>query len=109
MQVAGPTPAESALMLDSGSRDVWVGNRKIEPPLSRKEFDVLSLLYIRADETCSRDEIAAWGWPEREGTGVADGEIDQCIRRLRLRIETEPSRPRHIVTMRRYGYKLCRR
>ena len=94
------------LRVDGRSREVWLGGNKLVPPLSRKEFDVLSLLYRQRGEACSKDEIALSGWPERTGADVFDQDIEQCIRRLRLRIEPDPSSPRHIVTVRGYGYKL---
>ena len=78
---------------------------KVEPALSRKEFDILNILYEKVGNACSRDEIGAAGWPERDAPDVTDQEIDQYIRRLRLRIEVEPSRPKHITTVRGYGYK----
>ena len=92
------------LFVDPKSRDVWVRGIKLEPPLSRKEFDVLSLLFGRKGEACSKDEIAAAGWPERAGD-VGDQEIEQSVRRLRLRIEPDPPNPRFVVTVRGYGYK----
>ena len=78
----------------------------MEPALSRKEFDVLHLLYQQRGQACSRDEIATAGWPERPEADVGDQEIDQYIRRLRRRIEPDPSHPRYITTVRRFGYKL---
>ena len=94
------------LVVDSRSRDVWVRGERLEPPLSRKEFDVVSLLFQKRGEACSKDEIAASGWPERSGGDVGDQEIEQTVRRLRLRIEADPSQPRYVVTVRGYGYKL---
>ena len=94
------------LVVDPKSREVWMQGKKLEPPLSRKEFDVLNLLYQRRGEACSKDEIAAEGWPERNAGDVGDQEIEQTTRRLRLRIEPDPSQPRYIVTVRGYGYKL---
>ncbi|MFC1935846.1 FHA domain-containing protein [Chloroflexota bacterium] len=106
-----PPPAEGApagaLLVDARSREVRVGGVLLEPPLSRKEFDVLHLLYRRRGEACSKDQIAAGGWPERTQGDIGDQEIEQCIRRLRLRVEPDPSQPRYILTVRGYGYKLA--
>ncbi len=95
------------LEVDPLSREVRLGSTKIDPPLSRKEFDVLSYLYGRRGEACSKDEIASRGWPDRETGDVSDQEIEQCMRRLRLRIETNPSQPQHVLTVRGFGYKLA--
>ena len=104
-----PPPEQSApdeLVVNVRSREVWVLGTVLGPPLSRKEFDVLSLLYQRRGEALSKDEIAIAGWPERVDGDVADQDIEQCIRRLRLRVEPVPSRPTLILTVRGYGYKL---
>ena len=102
--VAGALGA--TIEVQARSREVRVGTMLLEPPLSRKEFDVLHLLYQRRGEACSKDQIAAGGWPERHQGDVGDQEIEQCIRRIRLRVERDPSRPQYLVTVRGYGYKL---
>ena len=96
------------LVVDSLSREARIRGKRVSPPLSRKEFDVLTFLYERRGEACSKDEIALRGWPDRDKGDVSDQEIEQCIRRLRLRIEGNPSRPMHVLTVRGYGYKLAR-
>jgi len=98
--------ANTELVVDSGSRDVTVRGEKLAPPLSKKEFDVLELLYLGRGNAVSRDEIAKAGWPERSEADVTPEEIDQYIRRLRLRIEENPSKPKLIVTLRGHGYRI---
>ncbi len=68
---------------------------------------MLDLLSQKRGEACSKDDIAVVGWPERNDGDVGDQEIEQSIRRLRLRIEPDPSQPRYIVTVRGFGYKLA--
>ena len=60
---AGSRNAAEALVVDAKSRDVWIRGNRVDPPLSRKEFDILTLLYDRRGEACSKDEIADRGWP----------------------------------------------
>ena len=98
--------ANTELIVDSGSRDVTVRGDKLAPPLSKKEFDVLELLYLGRGNAVSRDEIAKAGWPERPDGDVTPEEIDQYIRRLRRRIEEDPSQPKLIVTLRGHGYRI---
>ena len=95
------------MVVDPKSREVWVGGEKLDAPLSRKEFDVLNLLYQKRGEACSKDEIATAGWPERSLGDVGDQEIEQSIRRIRLRVESDPSQPQYVITVRGYGYKLA--
>ena len=106
-----PPPVKGAvtgmLQVDVRSREVRVQGTLLEPPLSRKEFDVLHFLYQRRGDACSKDQIAARGWAERSQGDVGDQEIEQCIRRLRLRVEPDPSQPRLILTVRGYGYKMA--
>ena len=95
----------SDFVVDGKSWEVWVQELILEPRLSRKEFDVLDLLYRRKGEVCSKDDIAAHAWPERSHGDVSDQEIEQCMRRLRLRVEPDPSQPRYVLTLRGSGYK----
>ena len=102
-----PTQPRSAeLIVDAGSRDVWVRGKKLAPALSRKEFDILELLHLNRGNAVSRDKIATFGWPERPDGDVTPEEIDQYIRRLRRRIEKSPSTPKLIVTIRGFGYRI---
>lgn len=96
----------SDLIVDGKSRDVWIQGMRLEPPLSPLEFEVLELLYMHRGEACPRDTIAERCWPNREAGDVSNQEIDQCIRRLRVRIEPDPSSPSHIVVRRKIGYIL---
>ena len=94
------------LVVASGSRDVWVRGEKLAPPLSKKEFDMLELLYLERGNAVGRDDIARAGWPERPEGDVTPEEIDQYISRLRRRIEEDPSQPKLIVTLRGHGYRI---
>ena len=98
--------SNAELEVDSGSRDVTVRGEKLAPPLSKKEFDVLELLYLQRGNAVSRDEIARAGWPERPDGDVTPEEIDQYVSRLRRRVEENPSRPKLIVTLRGHGYRI---
>jgi hypothetical protein len=92
------------LVVDSSSRDVWVRDEKL-PSLPRKEFDILECLFQNRGQAVSRDEIAAAGWPERPDD-VPNSDIDQYIRRLRRKIEENPSEPEIILTRVGYGYTI---
>lgn len=100
------TSPHAAVRVDAASREVFLGGVRVEPLLSRKEFDVLNFLYERRGQACSKDAIAEAGWPDRTEGDVGDGEIEQCVRRIRLRIEREPSDPKLVETVRGYGYKM---
>ena len=40
------------LVVDPNSREVWVGGNRLSPLLSRKEFDILQLLYEQRGKAC---------------------------------------------------------
>ena len=96
------------ILVDACSRKVQVGKKVLDPPLSPREFAVLLLLYERRGEVCSKNEIAVRAWPKRLQRGVGEQEVEQCMRRLRLRLEPDPSQPRFVLTVPGRGYKLTR-
>ena len=98
--------APRGIEINRDSREVSVNNQIIKPMLSSKLFDILAVLDIYRGKACSKKELASAGWPERSQGEVSDQEIDQSIRRLRKRLEPNPSNPQYIVTIRGYGYRL---
>ncbi|MBN1660480.1 MAG: winged helix-turn-helix domain-containing protein [Anaerolineae bacterium] len=91
------------LDIDEAAALVRVDRRVVS--LSPKEFSLLSYLYAHAGEVRSKDEIAAAVWPEYE-SGIYDYQIENLVRRLRERIEPQPSEPQLLITVRGQGYKL---
>nr|BAL57572.1 two component response transcriptional regulator [uncultured Chloroflexota bacterium] len=87
------------LRVDAASRQVWLGNQKLSPPLSLKQFNLLLYLYQRTGQAVSKDEIAAAVWPEVEA--IYDYQVDKMVSRLRKRIGAE-----WIETVWGYGYRL---
>lgn len=75
--------------------------------LTPTEFRLLRHLVSKPDQTFSRDALiqAVWGYDNYVGD---DRTIDVHIRHLREKIETSPSQPRRIVTVRGFGYKFAR-
>jgi EAL domain-containing protein (putative c-di-GMP-specific phosphodiesterase class I) len=98
--------ASSFLSVDAASREVTRNGVLLTPPLSRKDFDVLYLLYENRGSACSKDAIAQRGWPERSLGDVADQDIQSCIHRIRVAIEPDPANPKHLLTIRQFGYRL---
>lgn len=84
-------------------RHELVRNRKVIP-LSFYEVEILRLLFERAGEPVTRDEILEKIW------GVSaygsSRSVDNFVVKLRKKIEDNASSPRHIVTIYGTGYKL---
>ena len=74
-----------------------------ELPLSPKEFELLRFLASRPGQALSRDLImnTVWGYD----AAVTPRSIDRFVNALRNKIETDPAKPRHIRTVREFGYK----
>lgn len=71
--------------------------------LSRKEFDLLAMLVRHPGRVFDRQTLLdrVWG----EDAYVDDRTVDVHIRWLREKIEPEPGKPRHLLTVRGVGYK----
>ncbi|MFM7171825.1 MAG: winged helix-turn-helix domain-containing protein [Caldilinea sp.] len=97
---------EPGLRIDPQTRQVYVDNHLLAPPLSVKQFELLWFLYQNRGRVVSKDEIAQAVWPEAQGD-IYDTNIDRMVSRLRSRIEAETEdEPRFLHTARGYGYQL---
>lgn len=79
--------------------------RRGEPlRLSRQDMRLLSAFVDHPGKVLSRPTLRQLVW---DGTDVGSPRaVDMAVRRLRLRIEDEPSTPRYITTVRGRGYRL---
>ncbi len=87
--------------LDAGRREVTVHGAPVE--LSRKEFDLLSLLISHSGQVVTRDGCIDRLWWDQELTDTRT--LDTHIKRLRRKIEPDPANPRHLVTVRGVGFR----
>lgn len=93
------------LNIDDGRKEVRIDNKLV--PLSPKEYNLLLLLYRKAGNVCSRDEIIATVWADVQDPGaVSDATVDQLVHRLREKVEPIPSKPVRIISKKRFGYLL---
>ena len=71
--------------------------------LSAKEFEILRFFIEHESKVVSRDMLLdkVWGYDSYPTTRT----VDNYILNLRKKIETDPSQPRHILTMPKSGYK----
>ncbi len=72
--------------------------------MSRKEFGILRLLAARVGEVVTRDELLdeVWGYEQYPTTRT----VDNHMALLRSKLEDDPSKPRHLLTVHGVGYKL---
>lgn len=91
--------------IDVESGQVWVDGR-LSPPLTELEYRLLLFLYGRLDQVCDKYQIVEVVWGEDYIDEVDDARIDKLVSRLRAKIESEPSNPHYLTTLRGRGYKL---
>jgi two-component system response regulator ResD len=89
------------LVLDGQSREVTRGDEPVR--LTAKEFDLLWFLASHPRRVFSRDDLMRriWGYSAALDTGT----LTVHVRRLREKLEDDPSRPRRIETVWGIGYR----
>jgi DNA-binding response OmpR family regulator len=74
--------------------------------LSPTEFELLAFLAARPGKAVSRAELLRGVW---SGTEVVSRVVDTAVLGLRKKVEEDPARPRHVVSVRGLGYRFERR
>jgi two-component system response regulator RegX3 len=103
----GPREAENGILeagpirMDIERHTVFFNDEKVNMPL--KEFELLELLLENRNRVLTRGQIIdrVWGSNYFGDTKT----LDVHIKRLRSKIEDDPSRPVHLLTVRGLGYK----
>ncbi len=87
--------------LNLRNRTLYKNNNLIE--LTQVEFQIIEYFFSNAGKALSRNDILKQVWGE---SYFGDEKVvDVNIRRLRMKIEDEPSIPKHLVTVWGMGYK----
>jgi DNA-binding response OmpR family regulator len=89
------------LTIDPLSRTVTAGDNQVV--LTVKEFDMLHLLAQHPRQVFNRDQLLERVWGRSEY--IDPGTVTVHVRRLREKIEADPSKPGHILTVWGIGYK----
>jgi DNA-binding response OmpR family regulator len=89
------------LVVDLGARTARCADRTLS--LTTREFDLLAFLVAHPGQTFSKVELMrrVWGWEFGDTSTVT-----VHVRRLREKLEVDPSDPRRVVTIGRSGYQL---
>ena len=88
--------------IDTRTRDVHKSGAELR--LTAKEFDLLAFLAGNPRRVFGRDQLMSrvWGYEAALDTGT----VTVHVRRLREKIETNPSEPTHLQTVWGVGYRL---
>jgi two-component system response regulator ResD len=90
------------VVVDARERSVSVDGEPVE--LTAKEFDLLLFLARHLGQVFTRDELmdAVWRYPFYTDTAT----VTVHVRRVRQKIEADPLKPMHLLTVWGVGYKL---
>ncbi|MBW4700256.1 MAG: response regulator transcription factor [Aphanocapsa lilacina HA4352-LM1] len=94
---------QNGLLVDRNTRQVQLHGRPID--LRAREFDLLAQLADHPGRVYSRDELLEWVW----GYDFEGGHrtIDVHVRKLREKLEPDPTRPVYVLTVWGVGYKFA--
>ncbi|MDO4253488.1 MAG: response regulator transcription factor [Rothia sp. (in: high G+C Gram-positive bacteria)] len=100
-EVGGNTVEGGPVRMDIERHVVTVSGQSISMPL--KEFELLEMLLRNAGRVLTRSQLIdrVWGSDYVGDTKT----LDVHVKRLRSKIEPDPSNPRYVVTVRGLGYK----
>jgi DNA-binding response OmpR family regulator len=89
------------LAVDRSTREVVAFGKPVE--LTLREFDLLEFLCRHPRQVFSRDQLmdAVWGYRSARDTGT----VTVHVRRLREKLEPDPSHPRRLQTVWGVGYR----
>jgi DNA-binding response OmpR family regulator len=89
------------LAVDRSTREVVAFGEPVE--LTLREFDLLEFLCRHPRQVFSRDQLmdAVWGYRSARDTGT----VTVHVRRLREKLELDPSHPRRLQTVWGVGYR----
>ena len=100
----GSTPSSLVsgnFVLDENRRVLLKAGKSIE--LTQVEFQIMELFFRNPGVALVREKILKGVWGENYFGDVKI--VDVNIRRLRMKVEDEPSHPAHILTVWGYGYR----
>ncbi len=91
-----------ALTIDGAARQARRNGKLL--PLTTREFDLLAFLAQHPGQTFNKDLLMrqVWGWDFGDSSTVT-----VHVRRLREKLEDDPSDPRLVLTVGRSGYRLA--
>jgi DNA-binding response OmpR family regulator len=97
---SSPVLADGALRLDPAARVATLADRRLA--LTTREFDLLAFLLAHPGQAFTREELLSrvWGWEFGDRSTVT-----VHVRRLREKVEADPTAPQRIATIWGTGYR----
>jgi len=101
MDAEPPAMEIGPFRLDRQARRVFQANAELS--LTSTEFNLLEFFLTHPGRAYSRDQLLESVWGEQRF--VTPRTVDVHVRRLREQIEEQPDNPRHLTTVRGFGYR----
>jgi DNA-binding response OmpR family regulator len=100
LAATGETTQDGDLVVDTAAHEVRLAGRRIS--LTAREFDLLAFLMRHPRQAFTRSDLLeqVWGWEFGDSSTVT-----VHVRRLREKIEEDPTVPRRILTVWGVGYR----
>jgi DNA-binding response OmpR family regulator len=100
LTAAGETITDGDLTVDAAAHEVRLGGEEVS--LTAREFDLLAFLMRHPRQAFTRPDLLqrVWGWEFGDSSTVT-----VHVRRLREKIERDPTVPRRILTVWGVGYR----
>ena len=74
--------------------------------LTTKEFEIVAFLATNPGKVFTRGQIQEYIWGKGE-TDLKTNSITVFVRKIREKIEENPSEPKYLLTVQRVGYKMA--
>jgi DNA-binding response OmpR family regulator len=102
-QLLNSTLTLGSLVIDTAAREARLDQKPLT--LTLREFDLLTFLVSHVGQTFSKEELLrrVWGWDFGDTSTVT-----VHVRRLREKLERDPSDPLMVLTVGRSGYRMAR-
>lgn len=106
---AGVSNADNTTIIECGDITIdLLGSRALlnskNLELTSAEYRLLCLLVRNVNRIVTREIILSELWDEA-GNFVDNNTLSVYVRRLREKVETDPSHPKHLITVRGFGYQ----
>jgi len=109
----GPRPAEEPaaparllrfadVVVDLEGRTVQRGGQPVK--LTHLEFELLTFLFRNRGRVYTREELLRHVWGLQQGQART---VDNFVAQLRAKLEDDPDRPQHLLTVRGSGYRFA--
>ena len=104
-----PTQVRRGLTLDTRTEDVFIGLRRLDPPLARLPYRLLSALVAARGEIVPLDLLIEAVWPEAARDGITPAMLDSQVARLRDRLAALDDTHDYVERIRNRGLRFVQR